>query len=77
MSHYLASTWILLERLAARTTLPVTSKAAVRVAYLFMQWDERSRARKRLGHIPDAILRDIGLTRDQVSREAEKPFWRP
>jgi uncharacterized protein YjiS (DUF1127 family) len=42
-------------------------------------WNERSRQRKALGELADLndyLLKDIGLTRDEALREAEKPFWR-
>jgi uncharacterized protein YjiS (DUF1127 family) len=42
-------------------------------------WNERSRQRRRLGELADLndyLLKDIGLTRDEALREAEKPFWR-
>jgi len=37
---------------------------------------ERSRQRRALGGLSDAMLRDIGRSRADVLREAEKPFWR-
>jgi uncharacterized protein YjiS (DUF1127 family) len=39
-------------------------------------WHEISRQRKHLAVMDDRMLRDIGLTRADVAREAEKPFWR-
>lgn len=42
-------------------------------------WVERSHQRKALGELAelnDYLLKDIGLTRDEALREAEKPFWR-
>jgi uncharacterized protein YjiS (DUF1127 family) len=39
-------------------------------------WVERRRARRRLGHLSDHLLRDIGISRGDVLRESEKPFWR-
>lgn len=66
-----------LERLSARTTLPVSAKVAVHVADLLARWSETRRTRYELKYLPDSILDDIGLTREQADREAEKPFWRP
>jgi uncharacterized protein YjiS (DUF1127 family) len=37
---------------------------------------ERSRQRRALGGLSDAMLRDLGLSRDDVARETKKPFWR-
>jgi uncharacterized protein YjiS (DUF1127 family) len=39
-------------------------------------WHETSRQRKHLAMMDDRLLRDIGLTRADVARETEKPFWR-
>ena len=37
---------------------------------------ERSRQRRALNRLSDAMLRDIGLTRFVAARESAKPFWR-
>ena len=39
-------------------------------------WFERSRQRRALADLDDRLLRDIGVTSAQASREAAKPFWR-
>jgi uncharacterized protein YjiS (DUF1127 family) len=39
-------------------------------------WQERSRMRHGLAMMDDRLLRDIGLTRDDVRLELRKPFWR-
>ena len=42
-------------------------------------WNARSRQRSQLGELADLnnyLLKDIGLTREEALREAEKPFWR-
>lgn len=38
---------------------------------------ERSRQRQALMNLDDWMLKDIGLTRLDMERETEKPFWRP
>ena len=40
-------------------------------------WFELDKARQRglLKHLDDRMLRDIGLTREQATREARKWFW--
>ena len=44
------------------------------------RWIARSRQRRALRDIAECndnhLLKDIGVSRDQASREAEKPFWR-
>lgn len=38
-------------------------------------WQERARERNRLAAMDDFMLRDIGLSRSDVARETNKPFW--
>ena len=46
-------------------------------AYLMIKrWIERTRQRRALGSLDDALLRDIGITRVDAARECEKPFWK-
>ena len=40
------------------------------------QWDERARQRHHLANLDDHLLKDIGLTPDDVRRECSKSFWR-
>jgi uncharacterized protein YjiS (DUF1127 family) len=42
---------------------------------LVSSWIERSRQRQALAALNDHELRDIGITRSEAVREAEKPFW--
>lgn len=39
-------------------------------------WSERRRQRRQLRRLGDRILKDIGLSRADVEREAGKPFWK-
>ena len=41
-----------------------------------IRWSERYRERNRLRNLDDRQLRDIGVSRRQIEREADKPFWR-
>ena len=50
--------------------------AAVRAPLI---WLKRHRQRRELWGVmgfPDYLLKDIGLQRDEIAREAIKPFWR-
>jgi uncharacterized protein YjiS (DUF1127 family) len=38
---------------------------------------QRARQRRALALLSDALLRDIGVTRQEVQAECHKPFWRP
>ncbi|MEL6677453.1 MAG: DUF1127 domain-containing protein [Pseudomonadota bacterium] len=40
-----------------------------------LKWSARRRQRVHLAQLDDAALRDIGLTRHDVQREIERPFW--
>ena len=40
-------------------------------------WQERSRQRRQLLELDDRLLKDIGVSRADVEREAYKPFWKP
>lgn len=37
---------------------------------------DRQRGRRELRRLDQRILRDVGLTREQVEQEAAKPIWR-
>ena len=37
---------------------------------------ERFRQREALRALPDYLLKDVGLSRADVEREAEKPLWK-
>ena len=40
-------------------------------------WRRRLHERSLLAALADRDLRDIGITRLDVARECDKPFWRP
>ena len=46
------------------------------VLRLWRAWRERAWLRRELPTIDARILRDIGITREALEREAEKPIWR-
>ena len=50
---------------------------AVRAIDVVFEWQERARQRYHLESLDDHLLKDIGLSRADVSREVSKPFWRP
>jgi uncharacterized protein YjiS (DUF1127 family) len=43
---------------------------------LVLAWSARQRQRQALAELDDRMLRDLGLTPQDVRREIEKPFWR-
>lgn len=42
-----------------------------------LAWQERARSRHALQALDDRMLRDMGISRADVQRECDKPFWRP
>jgi uncharacterized protein YjiS (DUF1127 family) len=42
---------------------------------LILIWLRRARSRRELADLNDVQLRDVGLNRDTIKREIEKPFW--
>ncbi len=55
---------------------PAGGGSTGRALALLRRWTERWRQRHALASLDDALLRDVGLTREDVRRETEKPFWR-
>lgn len=43
---------------------------------MIKRWIARTRQRRALAGLDEAMLRDIGITRVEAVRECEKPFWR-
>jgi len=43
---------------------------------VFLIWQERASERHRLAGMEDRMLKDMGLSRADVDREAAIPFWR-
>ncbi|MDW5377386.1 DUF1127 domain-containing protein [Halomonas sp. HP20-15] len=39
------------------------------------RWQQLHRERHQLWSLSDATLKDIGLTRADIEREASRPFW--
>lgn len=51
-------------------------RLAVAAVDTLLTWQERASARRHLSGLDDRLLADMGLGRDAVAREADKPFWR-
>jgi len=49
---------------------------ATRAVEILFVWHERESQRRALESLGDHALRDIGLSRADAAREADKPFWR-
>lgn len=44
---------------------------------MLIVWQQRAHDRRRLLAMSERHLSDIGLSRADILREANKPFWRP
>jgi uncharacterized protein YjiS (DUF1127 family) len=67
------------DRLAGEAIQAETDSSGLRAALRTLAtWIVRSGQRKALRELAQEghLLSDIGLTREQASREAAKPFWR-
>jgi uncharacterized protein YjiS (DUF1127 family) len=71
-------TTTLLQRIAA-PALPASRllwRTVAGVVEYLLRCLDRSRQRHVLERLDDAMLRDLGLSRADVMRETDKPFWR-
>lgn len=51
-------------------------RAAIGAVDFLLTWNRRARERHLLAALDEARLKDIGISRADVEREAAKPFWR-
>jgi uncharacterized protein YjiS (DUF1127 family) len=66
------------ERLSGRTPAPAERALGSRATSLLrhiLTWAERIRQRRALQALDEWVLKDIGLSRADVMREYDKPFW--
>ncbi|MGL5008788.1 MAG: DUF1127 domain-containing protein [Paracoccaceae bacterium] len=59
-----------------QASLPSLSRLLRNAARLVTAWQDRSRTRRNLANLDPHLVRDIGLEREAVLTECEKPFWR-
>jgi uncharacterized protein YjiS (DUF1127 family) len=66
---------------AARTRLLLGERTCrhmlSRGAHIVKIWLARWHGRRELRALDDGTLQDVGISRADVVREADKPFWRP
>ncbi len=61
---------------AVRPTAAIGGSGLVaRLLTTLLGWSARARERRSLYRLDDHLLKDIGLTRADVEREANKHFW--
>ncbi|UTW51546.1 DUF1127 domain-containing protein [bacterium SCSIO 12827] len=61
------------QALASLTTS--TARAVFNFPTLLVEWQKRYEMRRRLAELDNRMLADVGLTRADIHRETEKPFW--
>ena len=52
------------------------TKALKSALTMVLDWQSGASRRIHLDTLDDHLLRDVGLTRDDIRRELDKPFWR-
>jgi uncharacterized protein YjiS (DUF1127 family) len=65
-----------LPRARRRAMRPALRQGLSRVFAALREWRQRSRSRAELARLDERMLRDIGVTRGDVWREINQPFWR-
>lgn len=61
----------------APAVLPARRRRPITDALNFLLlWIERASQRRQLAALPDAALKDIGISRAECFHECRKPFWR-
>lgn len=62
--------------LSARQLPPLTAMA-LGIVVLVAKWEERRRTRRALKRLEPHLLRDVGLSQDDVARELGQRFRQP
>ena len=60
---------------AGHSLIRQLARRADRVITTLLRWHELARQRRALMGMDDHMLKDIGLSRADALREAERPFW--
>jgi uncharacterized protein YjiS (DUF1127 family) len=61
-----------------RRAVPLTRtlrNGGVWLALALLRWQELAQQRRRLLSLDDRMLKDIGITRAEATREGTRPFW--
>lgn len=60
----------------SHTPLKTFASKVLRVVTLLNVWEKRLAERQHLSELDDRMLQDMGLDRNDLRQEIEKPFWR-
>jgi uncharacterized protein YjiS (DUF1127 family) len=58
-----------------RQDVRAVGRTIARVRHTLATWRARAAERRTLADMPDHLRRDMGLSLDDMKREANKPFW--
>ena len=58
-----------------RSLVRQLARQAERAVTTLLRWHELARQRRALMRLDDTMLKDIGLSRTDALREADRPFW--
>ena len=62
--------------LTIQSFLAALAQSAARGLDQLLVWQDRARQRHQLAALENDLLKDLGLSRADVARETDKPFWR-
>ena len=54
----------------------LAAKEANKIATILLTWQRRKTMRYLIAEMDERILKDIGCTREEIKKEAAKPFWK-
>jgi len=60
----------------ARHDVRAVGRTIARLRHTIATWCARAAERRALADMPDHLRRDMGVSLDDLTREANKPFWR-
>lgn len=60
---------------AAVARVPGPAEVAVAATNVLLNWTDRARQRHQLAQMDDRMLRDVGLSKTDVTRETAKLPW--
>jgi uncharacterized protein YjiS (DUF1127 family) len=64
------------ETLPLRRAAPSASSWFADATATLRGWMQRMRSRETLAGLDERMLKDIGMTRAEITWETDKPFWR-
>lgn len=66
----------LTQSIAHRNVVPGKNNVKESLIHRLNRWYINYRTRRQLARLPDAMLKDIGVSRSDAEQEADKVFWK-